>query len=118
MANTVEVSTDLLQKMAAYVEQTSETLEAATKMQKAAAEAAPGTVDLLIKQGMLEPEVRDHAIRTLAGSHIKAIEALQKTAAQVSVPAMGSTINTEKSAGAEEIGEADRVFFETLGLQY
>lgn len=115
----VQVPATLLQRFVSFTEKTGALLEQVEKDGELAKSAAPETVDLLIKQGLVDESRKAAAIEALSGSHAKAIETLRRTATHVAAPSMGAPADgMAKSAGAEDGGldEADRRFNQAMGF--
>lgn len=118
MAN-VQVPVELLQSIVGFISKSASMLEAVENDSKQVKAAAPETVDLLVKQGLIDETRKAAAVDALTGSHAKAIETLRRTATHVAPPSMGSAddgMDKAASAASDAVSEADRAFYEALGF--
>ena len=116
---TVQVPAALLQRFVSHIEKTGALLEQVEKDGEQAKSAAPETVELLIKQGLVDESHKTSAVEALGGSHAKAIETLRRTATHVGASSMGAPADSmAKSASAEGGGlsDADRRFNSAMGF--
>lgn len=119
MENMVSVPAAKLQQFVDFIEKAGAMLEEVAKDSTIAKQAAPKTVDLLIRQGLLDSSQKSAAVEALSSSHAKVMDALRKTASHVGLPSMGAPDVMDKSAKAPRsaLEEADRRFEETLGVR-
>lgn len=120
----MEVPTEVLQDVVAFVEKTNEVLEKAASQEAQMAQMAPAVVDELVKAGLLDEAQRDKAIITVQDP-LKAMESLRKTAAamakQPAPASMGrgeeiKTASAQARSNEPYQSEADRIFLQRFGL--
>jgi len=122
MGNPVQVDSALLQNMVNFIGAAGTELQKVAKDREQAKQAAPAVVDALVSRGLLAEERKEAAVSALAESHMRALDALQKTASHVKKddgpPAsMGEAADglDKKASGNAARDEADRNFLAVLG---
>ena len=108
------VDSSLLEKTAAYVQQTAPVIEATQAEKAAYAQRAPELADAMIRAGVVKDTQRDQVIADLtSGGLAKAAEVINFLASRVAAPTMGKPTQ-EKKAGYHEPKngkrESDAVF--------
>ena len=117
MAKNVNVPVELLQSIVGFIGKSAALLEQVEKDGQLAKQAAPATVDLLVKQGLIDASRKEAAVESLSGSHAKAVETLRRTATHVGPASMGAPAEgMDKSAGDNSVSEADRRFNAAMGF--
>jgi hypothetical protein len=124
MGNQVQIDASLLQNMVSYIGAAGTALDKVAKDREQAKQAAPAVVEALVSRGLLAEERKEAAVSALAESHMRSLDALQKTAAHVKKeaappPSMGEAadaIDKKASSGDDARGEADRKFLAALGF--
>jgi hypothetical protein len=114
----VQVPAALLQRFVSHIEKTGALLERVEQDTEQAKAAAPETVDLLIKQGLVDASYKIAAVEAL-GSHAKAIETLRRTATHVSARSMGAPagdMTKAASDGSSTLDDADQRFNVAMGF--
>lgn len=115
----VNVPVELLQRLVGFVGKSAALLEQVEKDGQLAKAAAPATVDLLVKQGLIDESRKAAAIEQLSGSHAKAVETLRRTATHVAPTSMGAPADGMDKAASDTSGglsEADRKFNAAMGF--
>lgn len=119
MSQVVQVPASLLQKMVGLIEKAGAYIEESETAHEQAKQAAPETVETLLKQGLIQPEQKQAALEKLASSHGSALETLRRTATHVKPASMGApeAVELAKSAGdGSAISQADRNFLDAIGF--
>jgi len=111
----MQLPDEVVTQIVDYIEKTGSALEEVRLSKEAAAKESPGTVDLLIKKGFLQPAMRASAINALQDP-VKAQASLRKIAeaAFTPPPVLGKPV-AEKVAGTQ-MKESDRAYYTKLGL--
>lgn len=113
----VNVPVELLQRLVGFIGKSASLLEQVEKDGQLAKAAAPATVDLLVKQGLIDASRKEAAVESLSGSHAKAVETLRRTATHVGPTSMGAPADgMDKSASDDSSSEADRNFVAAMGF--
>jgi hypothetical protein len=111
----IQVPVSLLQNFVGFVEKSGALMEQAGETRKHAKQAAAGTVDELVKQGLLDESQRTVAETSLGADHVKTLEALRKTAGMATPPSMGKAASDEqKPLSARD--QADANFLSAIGF--
>ena len=123
MGNPVQIDSALLQNMVNFIGAAGTELQKVATDREQAKQAAPAVVEALVSRGLLAEERKEAAISSLAESHIRALDALQKTASHVKKDAgppasMGEAANglDKKASGNTERDDAERDFLAVLGF--
>jgi len=122
MGNPVQIDSALLQNMVDFIGAAGTELQKVATDREQAKKAAPAVVDALVSRGLLAEERKEAAVTALAESHIRALDALQKTAAHIKKDAgppasMGEASDglSKKASGSDARADADRNFLAMLG---
>ena len=123
MGNPVQIDSTLLQNMVNYIGEAGKHLDKVAKDREQAKQAAPAVVEALVSHGLLAEERKEAAVDALADSHVRALDALQKTASHVQKeaappPSMGEAVDgiDKKASGNTDLDEANRKFLESMGF--
>jgi len=107
----VTFNIDKLRKVVDYVGATQPMVEKQAQQEEALARKAPEVVEMLVQQGLLSPQLKEAKVRALVSNPIEILETLEKTAAMIVPPNMGS--GAQKTAQATE-QSSDQVFVDRI----
>jgi len=106
----VKYDTEQLKKIANYVKSARPLVEKMAAMEAVIAARVPSIVEAMVNQGLVSPHLKEAKIKALKSDVSAVLDTLEKTAALVPAPSMGTgTTTVEEKRNADTVFE-DRLF--------
>ena len=106
----VKYDTEQLKKIANYINSARPLIEKTAAMDAVIAARVPSIVDTLVSQGLVSPHLKEAKIKALQGDMSAVLDTLEKTAALVPAPSLGTGAPTVKEDRNANTVFEDRLF--------